>query len=111
STLWEMAAGKEAAPCSAPRRRGRLSVRQANAAVGEDPVQEPFAVVDPVAVIAIDPHRLAAGVLGDEVVAAHVDTIPPARFDPFRPVPQHPRPRFEEMAERLRLGEQPDGPG
>ncbi len=47
-------------------------------------VQEPFAVVDAVAVIAIDPHRFAARVFGDEVIAAHVGAVPPARLDPLR---------------------------
>ena len=52
----------------------------------EYPVQEPLAIVDAIAVIAVDPHRLAARILGDEVIAAHVGAVPPARLNPPRPV-------------------------
>ena len=74
-------------------------------------MQEPLAVVDAVAVVAIDPRDLALRVFRDEVIAADVTAIPPAGFDPFGAVPQFPRryPRLclEQVRERLRLREQP----
>ncbi len=84
---------------------------RARGAHAEYPVQEPFAVVDAVTVIAIDPHGFAARVFGDEVIAAHVGAIPPPGFDPLGSVAQHPGLRFEQMAERLGLGSSQTGRG
>src|SRR5262252_8976599 len=75
----------------------------------EDALHEPFAVVDTVTMIAIDPHELAARRLGDEVVATDVGAVPPSRFDPLGAVAQHPGLRFEELPERRRFRKQPDG--
>ena len=72
-------------------------------------MQEPLAIIDAVAVVAIDPYRFAARALGNEIIAAHVGAIPPAGFDPFGTVAQDPRLRFQHLTERRRLGEQPDG--
>ena len=48
------------------------------ACLGEHTLQEPLSVVDAVAVVAVDPHCLAARIFGDEIIAAHVGAIPPA---------------------------------
>src|SRR5438552_2206085 len=70
-------------------------------------MQEPLAIIDAVAVVAIDPYRFAARALGNEIIATHVGAIPPARFDSLRAIAQHPWPQLERVADGLRLREQP----
>ena len=59
------------------------ALRPREVASGEEAVQEPLAVIDPVAVIAVDPHGFARRRIGDEVIAAHVGAVPPAGLDAF----------------------------
>ena len=48
------------------------------AVLREQPVQEPLAIVDSVTMVAIDPDRFATRVLGNEIIAADIGTVPPS---------------------------------
>src|ERR1700676_54027 len=81
-----------------PRRTIRKCCTEGGAramALREQSVQDPLAVVDAVAVIAIDPRGSALRRVRNEVIAAHVGAVPPFS----RPAPES-HVRFEPRDER-----------
>ena len=76
--------------------------------IGKKPVQEPFAIVGSIPMIAVDPDDLALRILRDEIIAPAVATVPPSRLDTLRAIAQDPGFRFELGAERSRFAQEPD---
>src|SRR5437870_12079869 len=57
--------------------------------------------------VAVEPHDRAIGRFGDEVIAAQIVAVPPARFDALGAVLQDPRRLLQPMLQRLSFVDEP----
>src|SRR5437763_16272968 len=64
-------------------------------------MHEPLAIINAIAMIAIDPHNRAVGRFGDEIITAQIVAVPPAGFDALGTILQYPRGVFQAMLQRL----------
>src|SRR6266550_2132839 len=92
--------------------RPRVAIRNCSPPFGprcsrEQPMQKPFAVIDAVAMIAIDPDDGTFRCFGDKVIATQIVAVPPAGLDAFGSILQRPGRLFQAVLQRLGLIEEP----